>query len=48
MYIIYSRDYSARNLGVIFDNHMSLDKQVNSICSQHLFILETLIVLGTY
>ena len=23
---------SARNLGVIFDNHLSLDKQVNSIC----------------
>ena len=23
---------SARNLGVIFDNHMCLDKQVNSIC----------------
>ena len=24
---------SARNLGVIFDNHMSLDKQINSILS---------------
>ena len=23
---------NARNLGVIFDNHMSLDKQINSIC----------------
>ena len=30
---------SARNLGVIFANHMILDKQINSICKSALFHL---------
>ena len=30
---------SACNLGVIFDNHMSLDKQINSICKSAFFHL---------
>ena len=38
---------SARNLGVIFDNHMSLDKQITAFVSQHSFILKTLVVLET-
>ena len=30
---------STRNLGAIFDNHMSLDKQINSICKSAFFHL---------
>ena len=33
---------SARNLGVIFDNHMSLDKQINSICKSAFFHLRNI------
>ena len=33
---------SARNLGVIFDNHMSLDKQINSICKSAFFHLKNI------
>ena len=36
---------SARNLGVIFDNHMNLDKQVNNICKSAFFHLSFLVVL---
>ena len=32
----------ARNLGVIFDNHMSLDKQINSICKSAFFHLRNI------
>ena len=33
---------SARNLSVIFDNHMSLDKQINSICKSAFFHLKNI------
>ena len=33
---------SARNLGVIFDDHMSLDKQINSICKSAFFHLRNI------
>ena len=33
---------SARNLGVIFDNHMSLDKQINSIYKSAFFHLRNI------
>ena len=33
---------SAHNLGVIFDNHMSLDKQINSICKSAIFQLRNI------
>ena len=33
---------SARNLGVIFDNHMSLDKQINNICKSAFFHLRNI------
>ena len=33
---------SVRNLGVIFDNHMSLDKQINSICKSAFFHLRNI------
>ena len=33
---------SARNLGVIFDNHMSLDIQINSICKSAFFHLRNI------
>ena len=33
---------SARNLGVIFDNHMSLDKQINNICNSAFFHLRNI------
>ena len=37
-----ARSLSARNLGVIFDNHMSLDKQINSICKSAFFHLKNI------
>ena len=33
---------SARNLGVIFDSHMSLDQQINSICKSAFFHLKNI------
>ena len=33
---------SARNLGVIFDNHIGLNKQVNSICKSAFFHLRNI------
>ena len=33
---------NARNLGVIFDNHMSFDKQINSICKSAFFYLRNI------
>ena len=33
---------SARNLSVIFDNHLSLDKQINSICKSAFFHLRNI------
>ena len=35
---------SARNLGVVFDNHMSFDKQINSICKSAFFHLRNIVV----
>ena len=37
---------SARNLGVIFDNHMSLEKRINSICKSAFFHLRNIGSIG--
>ena len=37
---------NARNFGVIFDNHMSFDKQINSICKSAFFHLRNIGSIG--
>ena len=37
-----AKSISARNLGVIFVNHMSIDKQINSICKSAFFHLRNI------